>query len=148
MFQILQVNKFYPENVNALRNVLKNKEKCIYVMIYWDECGACQSAKPIWESLAKHSFDRNVVIAMIESSYCKDMHHHAFNNVSYVPVFKCIHNGRTSEYKGERETNGFLKWIHSTASPIKKRTYTYKRLKTAYKKKKNKKKTRGKRKMK
>jgi hypothetical protein len=134
----MTVIHFDSTNIDVLNKSIKNK--CIFLLIYMEDCEPCNRTKPEWmkiENIFKKK-DNNIIIGDVEQSNLPKLTNLKYNVTSYPTMIKISNKGKNiktieEDNINERNIESFIKWI----SKNKNKTYS----KTRKGKKKNKKKT-------
>ena len=134
----MTVIHFDSTNIDVLNKSIKNK--CIFLLIYMEDCEPCNRTKPEWmkiENILKKK-DNNIIIGDVEQSNLPKLTNLKYNVTSYPTMIKISNKGKNiktieEDNINERNIESFIKWI----SKNKNKTYS----KTRKGKKKNKKKT-------
>jgi hypothetical protein len=103
-------------DLDKVNNDAKNG-KHVFMFLFMNGCGHCETAKPEWDSLQNHGFDDSVNISRIN--------HDLFTNLQNVgpepvgfPTIRYIKRGKSQEYQGDRTKDAFTNWIKSKIQPL------------------------------
>jgi len=138
----MTVIHFDSTNIDVLNKSIKNK--CIFLLIYMEDCEPCNRTKPEWmkiENILKKK-DNNIIIGDVEQSNLPKLTNLKYNVTSYPTMIKISNKGKNiktieEDNINERNIESFIKWISKNKNKNKNKTYS----KTRKGKKKNKKKT-------
>jgi hypothetical protein len=122
--EILRINN--KTDIDHL-NKLTNSGKDVFILIYMEGCGPCNTVRPEWTKLEnilknktgnKHNGNKynNVVIAQVESDYLDNL---KLNRVPEgFPTIKHISNKGILEedFNKERNVNALMEWVNSATS--------------------------------
>jgi len=104
-------------DMNALQKYFKASQAHNFILIFMEGCGPCNDTRPEWSKLEnvlnKHTSDKDVVIADVETQKLQDMDLPGFEKPTSFPTIVYVHNGTREEYTGERNIDSFVNWINS-----------------------------------
>jgi hypothetical protein len=106
------------DDLNKVNHDAKNG-KHVFIFLFMNGCGHCETAKPQWDALGKKEFGDSVNISRIN--------HDLFSNLQNVgpepvgfPTIRYIKNNKAQEYQGERTKEAFTNWIKSKIASLNK----------------------------
>lgn len=114
----LDVSEKEVNNAERLQEMIDNK-KNVFVLIHMIGCTPCKNTLPEWnklkdyKELKEYEDDDDIIIANVEQSMCKKMHHKDLENIMSFPTIKHIQHNNVHDYNDERNTSAFSKWIKS-----------------------------------
>ena len=85
----------------------------VFVFIYRDGCGHCVAAEAAWVVFTKEVNKRSNVAAFAVSSAMMGKFGTALGDakVSGVPTFRCVHDGKATDYNGGRSVSELIEWM-------------------------------------
>ncbi len=88
----------------------------VFVFIYMDNCGHCMAAEAAWVEFTKEVNKRSNAEAFAVSSAMMGEFGTALGDakVSGVPTFRCVHNGKATDYNGGRSVSDLIGWMDGT----------------------------------
>lgn len=124
-----EIDNTHPEDCDEFKELLKDKNKHIFMFMYLVGCGPCGVAKPEWDKLkgtsllSKYNDNDNVVLACVDENIRPKLEIPMFKSIETFPYIKYLKNGTLDEdeYKKERSEEAFSEWIKQTvdANPMK-----------------------------
>jgi hypothetical protein len=109
-------------NAKDIRNVIKyadSKRDHLFLFIYATYCGYCKDAYKPWMAFEKKvSSVDGVRIYAIENTLFSGVGTDVFDGAigespNGFPAFRHVHNGKVTDYVGDRTTTEFEKWVQS-----------------------------------
>jgi hypothetical protein len=109
------VNTNDADKVSAVKAALAANVH-VFVFIYRDGCGHCVAAEAAWVEFTKEVNKRSNVAAFAVSSAMMGKFGTALGDakVSGVPTFRCVHNGKATDYNGDRSVSDLVGWMDRT----------------------------------
>jgi len=112
----MTVIHFDSTNIDVLNKSIKNK--CIFLLIYMEDCEPCNRTKPEWmkiENILKKK-DNNIIIGDVEQSNLPKLTNLKYNVTSYPTMIKISNKGKNiktieEDNINERNIESFIKWI-------------------------------------
>jgi len=84
----------------------------VFVFIYMDNCGHCMGAEAAWVVFTKEANKRSNAAAFAVSSAVMGEFETALGDtVAGFPTFRCVHNGKATDYNGGRSVSELIEWM-------------------------------------
>jgi hypothetical protein len=87
----------------------------VFVFIYMDGCGHCVAAEAAWVDFTKEANNRSNAAAFAVSSAMMGSFGSALGDApTGFPTFRCVHNGKATDYNGGRSVSDLIGWMDGT----------------------------------
>jgi hypothetical protein len=105
--------------------------KPLFLFLYMDGCGPCNSTKPAWNAISSHLPDSfksgsNAMVVQMNQTLFPFFPGSLGTEPLGFPTFRFIHGSTVEEYEGGRSVQALVQWIQSKSKihpkPIEKKT--------------------------